>query len=135
MIRFASLRAAALAAVLAAPATAQSPAEADVKVVVQSVAQLQVVTGSATTTMTDNTLTAAGDPSPLGGTAGMGHLQLSTNYCIGGIEFDFPTVTGIRGNPSAFYGAAEGLSTTNTLGVQPFVRFPTGSLTSASFPG
>ncbi|SEP23744.1 hypothetical protein SAMN04490248_1486 [Salinihabitans flavidus] len=135
MVRFSAIRAAAAAAtVLAAPATAKATSEAEIKVVVQSIAQLQVITGSSTTIMTDNTLTAAGDPSPLGGTSGMGHLQLSTNYCIGGIEFDFPTVTGIRGNPSAYYGAAEGLSTTNTLGVQPFVRFPTGSLSFGSLP-
>jgi len=122
MTRSSAFHAAALAAVLAPPAAAQSTAE--VEVVVQSIAQLTVVEGSATTIVDDTTLTTAGDPNLLAGTGGMAHLQLSTNYCVDGLEFDFPTVTGVRGTPSAFYGAAEGLSTENTLGVQPFVRFP-----------
>jgi hypothetical protein len=123
MIRCVAL-AAAVAAILAAPATAQATGAEEVKIVVQSTAQLRVIDGSATTAMTDETVTTAGSTAPGGSTAGMGHLQLSLDYCIGGIEFDFPTVTGIRGNPSAFYGAAVGLSTGNTLGVQPFVRVP-----------
>lgn len=127
MTRSIAFSAAALVAVLAAPASAQTTANAEIEVVVQSIAQLEVIEGSATTIMDDTTLTTAGDPNPLAGTGGMAHLQLSTNYCVDDVAFDFPTVTGIRGNPSAFYGAAVGLNNSNTLGVQPFVRFPSTS--------
>lgn len=134
MIRCVAL-AAAVATILAAPATAQATGASQVGIVVQSTAQLTVIDSSSSTAVTNNTVTTAGSTALTGSTAGMGHLRLVTDTCIGGIEFDFPRVTGLRGNPSAFYGKAVGQGSGNTLGVQPFVQLPTGSLSFGILSG
>jgi len=112
---------------LAVPASAQNiihdpdPALVEIKVAVQEIAVLSVIEGSASTTMNDPNPTFVGSTDLFGPSTGMAQLELATNFCVG-LQFDFPTVLGIRPSPIRFYGQAEGLGNSNTLGVMPFVR-------------
>lgn len=55
-----------------------------------------------------------------GPTAGMAELALETGGCVSGVEIDFPTMGGIRGDHGIF-GRARG-KTGPPLGVLPFAR-------------
>ncbi|WP_397543756.1 hypothetical protein [Roseovarius salis] len=105
----------------------------NIDVVVQEIAVISVVEDSASTTVTDSSPTYAGDPSPVANTDDMAHLELMTNYCVDGVEFEFDTVSNIRPDPGAFYGQAVGQSTGNTLGTLPFVRYASGVATFGNF--
>ena len=97
------------------------PSVMEISIEVQEIAVLTVIDQNVSTVMDDPFPTSVGDPASFFPTPEMGRLELATNYCVG-LQFDFPTVLGIRPNPTRFYGQAVGLSTSNTLGVQPFVR-------------
>jgi hypothetical protein len=106
-----------LASLLAAHSVAATadPEIVDLEVIVEPIAILEVIKQSTTVLISDTQL--AGWPAPL---ANLGRIRLSTNFCITAVVLDFPRVTGIRGFPSHYYGKATGLSTGNTLGVNPF---------------
>jgi len=120
-----------IASLAAAPVMAAE--NVNINVVVQEIAVISVVEGSASTTITDSSPTFAGDPSPVADTDDMAHLELMTNFCVGGVEFDFDTVTNVRPDPGAFYGQAIGQTNGNTLGTLPFVRYATGVQTFGNF--
>jgi len=101
------------------------PAVIDISIQVQEIAVLTVVDQPASTVMDDPYPTYIGDPTWGGSTIGMAKLQLATNFCVG-VQFDFVTVSGIRPNPTRFYGRALGQSSGHTLGVQPFARWDGG---------
>lgn len=116
----------ALALLAAAPAAATESGEVELRVIVEEIAVLETVVQSVSVDMTDSGPTVAGSASALGPTDGMARLRLVTNYCIDGLQFDFPTATGLRPSPAAYYGAATGIATGHTLGVQPFLRYDAG---------
>jgi len=115
-----SLSAATLSLCIATPIAA-GPAIVEIKQEVQEIAMLSLEDGSVSTIMDDPNPTSVGDPSAFGPTPGMAQLELATNFCVG-LQFDFPTVQGIRPYPVRNFGQAVGLGNGNTLGVQPFVR-------------
>lgn len=115
-----SIAAASATLLLATPAAAD-PALVEIKVEVQEIAVLTIVEESATTIMDDPHPTSVGDPTSFGPTPGMAQLELATNFCVG-LQFDFPTVLGIRPSPIEYFGQATGLGNQNTLGVLPFIR-------------
>jgi hypothetical protein len=119
------------AGLLAAPAAAAQnigPAQDLLLYVhVAEIAQLNIVTNNATVNMVDVNTTVLGTTDVLQPPTGMGQITLTSNYCIGGITFDFATVTGLRVNPTRIYGAAIGDVTGDILGVQPFLRTATSS--------
>lgn len=102
----------------AAPVAA-APDPIKVKVEVQEIAVLSVVEGSATGIMDDPNPTSVGSTSLFGPPIGTAQLALDTNFCVG-LEFDFPTVTGLRPNPGAIYGRGVGQGNGHTLGMMPF---------------
>lgn len=110
-------------------AAAQDSGEVLIKVHVEEIAVLQTIVDAATVTLTDTSTGVLGSPSVFDPTTDMAQFTLLSNYCIDSIDFSFPTVTGVRTNPAAFFGAATGLGTGNTLGVLPFVRYETGIAT------
>jgi hypothetical protein len=114
---------------LTTAAAAQNTGEVIIKVNVEEIAVLQTTVQSATVTLTDTSTGVAGSANVFAPTTGMAQFTLLTNYCIDSIDFDFPTVTGVRTNPAAYFGAATGTATGNTLGVLPYVRYDTGITT------
>lgn len=103
---------------LAAPLAAD-PEPTEVKVEVQEIAVLSVVEGSASTIMDDPNPTVVGSTPQGQLPTGTAQLALDTNFCVA-LEFDFPTVTGLRPNPNAIYGKGLGQGNGNTLGMMPY---------------
>lgn len=120
-----SLAAFAFAALTVVPAAASDTAEVQININVEEIAVLQVLSGIANVIVADSN--RAGYPAP---EASLAKVRLFTNYCIGGLQIDFPRVAGLRGGfPSHYYGRATGVGNGNTLGANPYayVTGPSGT--------
>lgn len=135
MIRKLSVSAVALAALgFAAPAMA-NPVTVDIDVVVQQVAELNVLEGSASMTIDDSSESFMGQPSSGGDSfdaADLAVIQLNTNFDATSVDISYDKVDDIFTFGSGFwFGEAIGADTGNTLGVWPqagVLDSPTGSV-------
>lgn len=135
MIRKLSVSAAALAALgFAVPAMA-NPVTVDIDVVVQQVAELNVLAGAASMTIDDSSDTFMGQPSSGGSSfdaADLAVIQLNTNFDVTSIDITYDKVDDIAGfGTGVWFGEAIGGGTNNTLGVWPqagVLDSPTGSV-------
>jgi hypothetical protein len=102
------------------------PAVVTINIEVQQIAVLSVVNDLGTVVVNDPNragFTIPTDPSELA------QLTLQTNFCIAGLEIDFPRVTGLRGDfPNLWFGRATGNTNQNTLGVTPYMITPQQSI-------
>jgi len=103
-----------------------SPVTVDIDVVVQNIAELNVLTGAASMTIDDSSDTFMGQPSSTGSSfdaADLAVIQLNTNFDVSSINISYPKTNGIGGDHtlglSGWFGQAIGSVSGNTLAVWP----------------
>jgi hypothetical protein len=125
MKRSISAALAGMACLLPSAVTAQN--SADVDVVVQEIAVLEVDQSEGLMLINDASLTVMGNPSDEGdvldsGDGNYAGFRLLTNICLDFVLVEFPRETGFRNVPDgAQLGVATGQQSGNSLGVRPRV--------------